>query len=369
MKVDVGGAFIAFQHKDAVFDGAATAGLGVRPAVGISSAGIGMGYNDNAGTWHNSIVIDATGNAVFAGTIAANSIITNTATINGVAVGTIQTDSSAAAIHAALTGNPHNVSLTQINGDLDDIDNGSTYFKTTSTQVTGAGRAANALDSSSDYIRSIQSTKIVVSAPNPTTGVVFDGAGIRMYQSGSLKVNIPVSGDPSFSGNITGGSDISITGNAIFNGNSSDAGAITSVLANQSRNQANGVRAYAGSSGGNAVYGNANNSGGVGYGAFFRRQNGASGAAVYAISSTSAPGLIAENDSTGLALQVTGGAQILGALDTTSVQTNSLRIDQTPTTGASTATFNANNKPGGNTTNGWLSISMSGTTKYIPVWS
>ena len=33
------------------------------------------------------------------------------------------------------------------------------------------------------------------------------------------------------------------------------------------------------------------------------------------------------------------------------------------------ATYNGNTKPGGNTTNGWAAISISGTVYYIPVWT
>lgn len=362
MKVDVGSAFIAFQHKDAVFNGSATAGLGIRPAVGISSAGIGMGYNTDAGNWVNSIVIDATGNATFAGTIAANSIIVNTATINGVAVGTIQTDSSAAAIHAALTGNPHNVSLTQINGDLDDIDNGSTYFKTTSAQVTGAGRAATALDSSADYIRSIQSTKIVVSAPTPTTGVVFDGAGIRMYQSGSLKVNIPVSGAPSFTGDITGGANINITGIGRFEGNQTLNSRNAAIHANINAAADNGIYCRDGAATGAAIVANGITSGADGVNC---QAVGAGGRAVYALAVSGANAIVTDGN-----VDITGAVTCSGNITTTTeVRCGSLRITQTASTGASTATFNANNKPGGNTTNSWLQINMNGTTKYIPVWS
>lgn len=375
MTVDTTGAFVAFHHKDAVYQGTAVTGSGIRPALGISAAGMAMGFNDAGGTWRNSVVIDAGGNAIFAGTIAANSIIANSATIDGISIGTIKQNASDAATHIASTGNVHNVSLGQVAGDLDDIADGATYFKTNSDEKAGAGRAANALDSAGDYIRSLRSTKIVVSAPNPTTGWVGDGSGIRLYQSGSLKVNIPVSGDPSFSGNITGGGDIDITGVARFNGNTSDAGSITAILANNSKNQASGIRAYAGSSGGNGVYGNANNSSGTGYGGFFRRQIGTSGAALNAVSSTTAPAGSFSNDggsnsnsvtlvTSTKALVTSGDVDVVGQL-----QCNTLRIDQTPTTGSGTANFTSLNKPGGTSTNTWISISCNGSTRYIPVWS
>lgn len=241
MDVNTASGYAVFRHKDAVYNGTAAAGS-VKPALGISAAGIAMGYNRASdGAWVNAVAIDATGNATFAGTVAANSIIANTATVNGVTLGTIQNNAATGSNHAALTGNVHNVSLTQISGDLDDIANGSTYFKTTSTQVAGATRAANALDSSSDYIRSLVSTKMALVGANPSTGIVMDGNGIRMYQSSSLRVNIPVSGDPSFSGNITGGSNITITGTGTFNGSTSASIGATALVANASDNAVNGV--------------------------------------------------------------------------------------------------------------------------------
>jgi hypothetical protein len=42
---------------------------------------------------------------------------------------------------------------------------------------------------------------------------------------------------------------------------------------------------------------------------------------------------------------------------------------QSATTGTATATFPGSNKPGSNTTNGWIDIQLNGTTYYIPVWT
>ena len=316
--------------------------------------------------------------------------------INGTAANTVVSNANTGATHAGLVGNVHNVSLSQISGDLDSIANGVTYFRTTANQVTGAGRAFNALDSSNEYIKSLVSTKMTVVGSNPTTGIAIDANGIRMYQSSTLKVNIPVSGSPSFSGDITGGSNISITGTGTFDGSSSDAGSLTSLLANPSRSRPSGVRAYSGSTGGNGIYGNADNSSGSGYGGFFRRQVGSSGAAVHAESSTSAPALEVVGTMTisGTTLvsnlnadmvdglhasslaKISGGNSFSGSqyitggnLDVSGwVQCDNFRIDQTPSTGSATATFSGTNKPGGATTNQWMAINMNGTTKYIPVW-
>lgn len=349
LTVDTANALVAFHHKDAKYGATAVSGSGVRPAIGLSAAGLGMGYNRALdGAWVNSIAIDASGNAVFAGTIAANSIITNSATVNGVAIGTIQSNASAAASHINETGNVHNVSLAQVNGDLDDIEDGATYFRTTSTEKTGAGRAANALDSAGDYIRSLRSTKITVSAPTPTTGWVGDGSGIRLYQSGVLKVNIPVSGDPSFSGNITGGGDINITGLARFEGNNTVSTFPAAVHANASKGASIGVVGHAGASG-------------IGV----RGQGGTTGIGVLGTTSDSTrAGVQAENTGGGSALVCIGTADIQGQM-----RCDSLRIDTAPSTGAGTANFTSTNKPGGTSSNTWLSITTNLGTRYIPVWS
>jgi hypothetical protein len=86
--------WIGLTHKDATFNATAAAGLGIRPALTISAAGIIMGYNDNAGAWHSSVAIDSSGNASFAGaitatsgtfvgTISAGSIVTSSVTLSG----------------------------------------------------------------------------------------------------------------------------------------------------------------------------------------------------------------------------------------------------------------------------------------------
>lgn len=70
--------------------------------------------------------------------------------------------------------------------------------------------------------------------------------------------------------------------------------------------------------------------------------SGASAKAIEAISAS------------GTALEVTGKVSLLS---------------QTVGTGAATATFPGNNKPGAATTNTWLTISVNGSTYYIPVWT
>ena len=147
-----------------------------------------------------------------------------TGTLNNTPVVDVVNNANLGATHSTATGNVHNVSLVQISGDLDDIADGSTYFRVNTNQRTGAGRAFNALDSSNDYIRSLVSTKMTVVGTNPSTGIAIDANGIRLYQGGALKTNLPVSGSPSFSGDITGGSNINITGQGVFAGNNNVSG-------------------------------------------------------------------------------------------------------------------------------------------------
>ena len=315
-----------------------------------------MGYNRALdGAWVNAISISATGDALFAGTIAANSIITNSATINGVQVGTIQSDSSAAAIHMAATGNVHNVSLTQISGDLDDLADGATYFKTTAAEKSGAARANGALDSSGNYIRSLKSTRITVSDTNPTTGWVADAAGFRLYQSGTLTVNIPVTGSPSFSGSITGGSDIDISGMGRFKG--SDGGYALAANYNSLASNTGGITAKSTSSSFPAV----------------RAENtGTTGTSIQAVSNRA--GVVALEVIGALAttaFSVTGPTVFNGSSNTTGqVQCANFRLNQAGQTGTGVATFSSTNKPGGNSTNQWIAIAISGgAVRYLPVWA
>lgn len=174
-------------------------------------------------------------------------------TLGGTPVNTVVTNAANAAAHAATPGNPHGVSLTQISGDLDDINDGVTFFRTNANQVTGAGRGFNALNSSSEYIKSLKSTQLTVVGSNPSTGWVGDANGIRMYQSSVLKVNIPVSGSPYFNGTITGDSDITITGKGEFQGSSVISSREAAIHANTSMSSNYGIQAFSGSAVGMAA--------------------------------------------------------------------------------------------------------------------
>ena len=307
--------------------------------------------------------------------------------INGTAANTVVSNANTGATHAGLVGNVHNVNLSQISGDLDSIANGVTYFRTTANQVSGAGRAFNALDSSNEYIKSLVSTKMTVVGANPATGIAIDANGIRMYQSSTLKVNIPVSGYPSFTGDISGGSNINITGQGRFGGSTTEGGVTYAGVFNASGGSTHGVGGW--STTGLGIWGNATSGSGVfgsattGTGVKAQATGGGTALQVIGPMTITSSALVSNLNAdmvdglhaSSLA-KISGGNSFSGNqyvtggnLDVSGwVQCDNFRIDQTPSTGAATATFPGNNKPGGATTCQWMTINMNGTTKYIPVW-
>lgn len=81
----------------------------------------------------------------------------------------------------------------------------------------------------------------------------------------------------------------------------------------------------------------------------------------------------------GVSITQTGGSSSTSAALTLSSSTGTalriysggIRLDDTSFvgTGAATATFPGNNKPGSNSSNTWLQININGTNYYIPVWT
>jgi len=193
-------------------DGTLVAGLIQSPDWSTSD---GMQINLTAGTLriggssNSNLYYDGAGNLEVTGDITGNSQIAPGVFIDGTS-----NDIGDLSDHADTTGaNPHNTSLSQINGDLSDIDNGGGFFKTDANEVTGAGRAYEALDSSFDYIRALSTQKIVVSGSNPSSGMVIDDDGLRGYKSGSLTIEIPTDATATtFSGDIVTSGQMKATG-------------------------------------------------------------------------------------------------------------------------------------------------------------
>jgi hypothetical protein len=141
--------------------------------------------------------------------VVAGGTIAGSVTTDAVQISTIRTNAATGSTHAGVTGNPHSTDLSQITGDLDDIANGSTFFKTTANDVSGAVRGFNALDASYNYVRGLSTTRIVVSEANPTNGVVIDSGGVRGYGSSVNTFNLNASnGSLSLTGTLSAGSII-----------------------------------------------------------------------------------------------------------------------------------------------------------------
>ncbi len=76
--------------------------------------------------------------------------------------------------------------------DLDDVPNGSTYFRTTANQVTGAGRAYTAINSSNNLVTSV----IPASAITPSGAGLYLGSNYMGYYDSSVwKTYIASNGD------------------------------------------------------------------------------------------------------------------------------------------------------------------------------
>ena len=353
LNVDTVNALITIAADGLVYKGTATPGS-TRPGIGISATGIAMGYNQSInGVWRDSIAIDSFGNVTIAGTLTASSVINTGVTLSsGESMSAIRDNAaSGKSISDALLVSGTSV----LKGVLVPTDTGAIKTGT----ITW----------------------------NATTGALTGGTGVAMTEFGILGAKTgaatftlnATTGAATFAGDITGGANIDITGSGIFNGISSDGGAITAILANNSRNRANGVRAYSGTSG-NGIYGNGDGSGTC-YGGFFRRQVGNYGAAVHAESSTNATALEVVAGS-GPGLTVSGSTVLTGAITLNgTITTNSTTLvtnlnaerwnglkSSTIGTGTSTATFVSTNKPGSNSSNSWWTIDNGGTLYRIPVW-
>ena len=191
MNVDIASGFVAIAHKDAVFRGTAAAGS-VKPALGITAAGIAMGYNRSSdGVWVDSVAIDASGNASFSGainatsgnftgTVTAGSVITDSVTVGGTALSVIKSGaaSGATAVQpASLAGMLTSSTSYSLSGVVD------------VTSAAGGFKAGTI-------------------AWNPSTGAVTPGTyGVALTRNGIVGAN-------------TSGVQFSLdtNGNAIFNG-------------------------------------------------------------------------------------------------------------------------------------------------------
>lgn len=323
LDVDASNAFVALRHKDAVFLGTAAPGS-VKPALGISATGIGIGYNRASdGAWVTSITLDASGNAAFLGTVSAGSVITGSVTVGGVALSTISSNaSSGKSISDALLVSGTSV----LKGVLVPTDAGAIKTGT----ITW----------------------------NATTGALTGGTGIAVTEWGIIGANAgtatftleAATGAATFKGDITGGSNINITGQGRFGGATLEGGATYAGVFNSSGGSSHGIGSFATT--GLGVWGNAT-----------------SGSGVFGSASTGV-GVKAQVTGAGTALQVLGKMTISDSTLVTNLNAQKWNGFTTGsvTTGSATATVNLTNKPGANSSNSWWVVSDGTTTLRIMCW-
>jgi len=328
LDVDILNGFVALRHKNAAFLGTAAPGS-VKPALGISATGIGIGYNRASdGAWVTSITLDASGNAAFLGTVSAGSIITSSVTVGGVALSTISSNASSgkSISDALLVSGTSTLKGVLVPTDAGAIKTGTITWNATTGALTGG------------------------------TGIAVTEWGIIGANAGTATFTLEAAtGAATFRGDITGGSNINITGQGQFKGSATVSGLVAAVFANMTGGATHGVVGAAGSSG-IGIYGISNGSGQT---------------AVYGEGQTSsAVGVWARNLSSGTALQVSGKMTIDNSTLVTNLNAQKWNgfTTGTVTTGSATATVNLTNKPGANSSNSWWVVSDGTTTLRIMCW-
>lgn len=108
------------------------------------------------------------------------------------------------------------LTLGTIVGDLDDIADGSTYYKTTLNEVAGAGQAYQGLNASGEIIKGFLNTQLGARTL-PANGVRVDSSGIYGRKSSVTTFYIDTNGNAYFSGDIVSATMTSsvITGGTI----------------------------------------------------------------------------------------------------------------------------------------------------------
>lgn len=288
--------------------------------------------------------------AIVHGTLQANSVITNSATIDGVTIGTVKGNAAAGyAIQQALevTG------TTILKGVLVPTDTGAmkcgtiAWDSSTGAWTSGSGIAITEYG--------------IVGANGSNTTFTIDTSGNATF-AGSLSAATGTFSGTVSAGAITSSSYIDVSGYVRASGVALSGDTYAAIIGDVSTSNPTrvGVSGFSGD-GGTGVFGNAGTSGVTG--------TSGSGIGVYG-SATTGTGIKAES-SFGTALSVLGPMTISSTALVTNLQADS--VDGTHigavSSGAATATFPGNNKPGSATSNTWLTITKDGTTYYIPVWT
>ena len=360
MVVDTANGYIVIGKAGSAYQGTATAGV-VRPAIGISSAGIAMGYNRSSdGVWVNSVSISSTGSASFSGaitatsgsftgTVTAGSVIDVSATVNGTSMSTIRS--------GALLGAT----------SVQDSDIAGMLTASSSYSLSGV-----VVPTSSGAM------KLGTITWNSTTGAVTGGSGIAFTSKGIVGAKSGVetfaitdAGVARFKGDISGATgtfsgSVSTSGSVNALGTYGSSVGNAAVVGSPSNTAYIGVAGLSGS--GVGVYGHSTSSYGV-----YGQANGPSGVGVYGDGySTTGIALFAGGSGRvafgGASMQIRGNSGLLRMTD--AYTTDAYMIMATAAGPGSGSTVTLGAKLGTSTAQaGWITAKVAGATCYIPYWT
>lgn len=290
-------------------------------------------------------------------TVNLGSTVNVSGTVSGNVTGTLDGSAVSTVVSAALsaTSNYFTTSASDPSGGA----NGDAHFNTSTNvmwfKVSGAWTRGGTVSASEITTGTLAAARIAAGSITATK------LSVSSLSAVSANLGTVTAGD------ITGTSNISITGTGIFQGNSTLGGADAAVHVNQALGSINGIMAYGNSgTGTSAIKGIAtttNTTGVIG-------QANVSGAiGMRAINSFGG----------GVGLAVTGAMTISSSALVSNLRSATCLLADNATkfagyanggsgTGSATATFISTNKPGANSSNTWWSLTNGGTTIRIPIW-
>ena len=384
MLVDTTNNYIAIGRVGAVFKGNAVPGIN-RPTIGLSAAGLAMGYNRASdGAWVDSVAIDASGNASFSGSINATSgnftgtlnvgsVIAGGVTVNGTTMLNIQTGAAAGSTAVQPAALANYISKSAVN-----VLSG-TISPASGVANSGAFKIGTIMWDTSGNLTS-------------GSGIAITAAGIIGAKSGIATFSVDSSGNAFFKGDISGASgtfsgDVVSDGKVIGKGSSSItvngvplAGAIVGVAAGSGHEAVKGYLTggfTASAISGESKSTNALSSGvhGDGPRGVAGRANITNGIGVFGVSNGTGPDIYAGGTGRvwlgGPNVQIRGVGGMARVTDSQTTDGYLMVVDgQTPlvTPGGTGCTLigkaGTNNAQGG-----WVKVRINGQLGYIPFWT
>lgn len=286
-------------------------------------------------------------------TVNLGSTVNVNGTVSGDVTGTLNGTAVATVVSAALsaTANYFTTSASDPTGGA----NGDAHYNSTTNvmwfKVAGTWTKGGTVNASQITTGTLAAARIAAGS------ITADKISVSSLSAVSANLGSVTAGD------ITGTSNISITGTGSFNGATNSGGVNYAGVFNSSKGTPGGVSAFAGA-GGFGVRGDAGTTGNIG---------------VSGTSSGSGEGVRATGGS-GVALNVVGSMSISSTALVSNLRSatclladNSTkwggRTTSAITTGAATATFVNTNKPGSATSNSWLPFTdTTGIGWVMPVW-